>query len=350
MSVGRPRRRRAALTGRQKAAVFLDHDRRRSAPPRSSSSSAEREIEALSAEMAALWRVKAETADEVVSRSSPSASTRRPSSRCGGPEFAREVLEHLLGPDARRGDPRPDHRRGRAAPVRLPAPHAAGADRARSWPTRRRRPSRSSSPRCTRRWAPACSAALPPELQADVAMRIAHDGGHEPGGRRGRRARAAPEALQRPDPGVRAGRRRRLARRAAQPRRPLHGAHGARGDRRGSTASWPTRSARSCSPSTTSSCSATATSSCCCARSTRRTSRWRCAASARRSRTPSSATCPRAAPRCSTRTWTLASRSGAPSSRRPRAGSSRRSAASRRPAPSRSAAAARTASSEDDFI
>ena len=52
-------------------------------------------------------------------------------------------------------------------------------------------------------------------------------------------------------------------------------------------ASWPRRSAACCSSSRTSSSSTTARSSWCCARSTRRTWRWRCAASPRRSRSAS---------------------------------------------------------------
>jgi flagellar motor switch protein FliG len=86
----------AALTGRQKAAVFLiTIGSSRAADILKHLS--EREIEALSAEMASLWRVKAETADAVVQ---DLAERFEASSEfaMGGPEFAREVLEHLLGP------------------------------------------------------------------------------------------------------------------------------------------------------------------------------------------------------------------------------------------------------------
>lgn len=86
----------AALTGRQKAAVFLiTIGTTRAADILKFLS--EREIEAISAEMASLWRVKAETADAVVQELAERFEAQNEFAM-GGPEFAREVLEHLLGP------------------------------------------------------------------------------------------------------------------------------------------------------------------------------------------------------------------------------------------------------------
>jgi flagellar motor switch protein FliG len=84
-----------ALTGRQKAAVFLiTIGTSRAADVLKFLS--EREIEAISAEMASLWRVKAETADAVVQELAERFDS-QDEFAMGGPEFAREVLEHLLG-------------------------------------------------------------------------------------------------------------------------------------------------------------------------------------------------------------------------------------------------------------
>jgi flagellar motor switch protein FliG len=83
------------LTGRQKAAVFLiTIGSNRAADVLKYLS--EREIEALSAEMASLWRVKAETADSVVQELAERFDDANEFAM-GGPQFAREVLEHLLG-------------------------------------------------------------------------------------------------------------------------------------------------------------------------------------------------------------------------------------------------------------
>jgi flagellar motor switch protein FliG len=85
----------AALTGRQKAAVFLiTIGSARAADVLKFLS--EREIEALSAEMASLWRVKSETADSVVQELAERFDGASEFAM-GGPQFAREVLEHLLG-------------------------------------------------------------------------------------------------------------------------------------------------------------------------------------------------------------------------------------------------------------
>jgi flagellar motor switch protein FliG len=87
----------AGLTGRQKAAVFLiTIGSTRAAEVLKFLS--EREIEALSSEMASLWRVKAETADAVVQELAERFDG-TDEFALGGPEFAREVLEHLLGPE-----------------------------------------------------------------------------------------------------------------------------------------------------------------------------------------------------------------------------------------------------------
>lgn len=84
-----------SLTGRQKAAVFLiTIGSNRAAEVLKHLS--EREIEALSAEMATLWRVKAETAQGVMDELADRFE-QRSEFAIGGPEFAREVLEHLMG-------------------------------------------------------------------------------------------------------------------------------------------------------------------------------------------------------------------------------------------------------------
>ncbi|MCW3004216.1 MAG: fliG, partial [Conexibacter sp.] len=90
-----PRSSALNLTGRQKAAVFLiTIGSSRAADVLKYLS--EREIEALSAEMASLWRVKAETAESVVQELAERFDNASEFAM-GGPQFAREVLEHLLG-------------------------------------------------------------------------------------------------------------------------------------------------------------------------------------------------------------------------------------------------------------
>jgi flagellar motor switch protein FliG len=84
-----------SLTGRQKAAVFLiTIGSARAAEVLKHLS--EREIEALSTEMASLWRVKSDTAEAVVQDLAERFEAHSEFAM-GGPEFAREVLEHLLG-------------------------------------------------------------------------------------------------------------------------------------------------------------------------------------------------------------------------------------------------------------
>jgi flagellar motor switch protein FliG len=85
------------LTGRQKAAIFLiSLGSQRAADVLKFLS--EREVEALSAEMANMWRVKAETTSAVIAELAEQFQSRE-AFALGGPEFAREVLEHLLGPE-----------------------------------------------------------------------------------------------------------------------------------------------------------------------------------------------------------------------------------------------------------
>lgn len=87
----------AGLTGRQKAAIFLiSIGSERAAEILRFLT--EREVEALSAEMAAMWRVKAETTRAVIADLAEQFSA-KDYFAMGGPEFAREVLEHLLGPE-----------------------------------------------------------------------------------------------------------------------------------------------------------------------------------------------------------------------------------------------------------
>jgi flagellar motor switch protein FliG len=86
---------RGGLTGRQKAAVFLiTIGSQRAAEVLKHLS--EREIEALSGEMASLWRVKSETAESVVQELAEQFAAGSEFEH-GGPQFAREVLEQLLG-------------------------------------------------------------------------------------------------------------------------------------------------------------------------------------------------------------------------------------------------------------
>lgn len=87
----------AGLNGRQKAAIFLiSIGSERAADILRFLT--EREVEALSAEMAAMWRVKADTTRAVIAELAEQFSA-KDYFAMGGPEFAREVLEHLLGPE-----------------------------------------------------------------------------------------------------------------------------------------------------------------------------------------------------------------------------------------------------------
>src|SRR3954452_1197540 len=85
----------AGLSGRQKAAVLLiSLGTERAANILKHLS--EREVESLSAEMAALWRVRPETSAAVMQEIQDRLSAAQ-ASGVGGPEYAREVLTHLVG-------------------------------------------------------------------------------------------------------------------------------------------------------------------------------------------------------------------------------------------------------------
>jgi flagellar motor switch protein FliG len=87
----------AGLSGRQKAAVLLiSLGTERAANILKHLS--EREVESLSAEMAALWRVRPETSAAVMGEIEDRlASSDISGGGVGGPEYAREVLEQLVG-------------------------------------------------------------------------------------------------------------------------------------------------------------------------------------------------------------------------------------------------------------
>ena len=85
------------LSGRQKAAVLLiSLGTERAANVLKHLS--EREVEALSAEMAALWRVRPETS-AAVQQEIEERLKAADAAGVGGPEYAREVLTHLVGPE-----------------------------------------------------------------------------------------------------------------------------------------------------------------------------------------------------------------------------------------------------------
>jgi flagellar motor switch protein FliG len=87
----------ASLTGRQKAAVLLiSLGTERAANVLKHLS--EREVESLSAEVAGLWRVRPETSAAVMGEIEERLASSDPATGgVGGPEFAREVLEQLVG-------------------------------------------------------------------------------------------------------------------------------------------------------------------------------------------------------------------------------------------------------------
>ncbi len=85
------------LSGRQKAAIFLiSLGSTRAAEILKHLT--EREVEAISAEMANMWRVKADVTRAVIADLAEQFKSKE-AFALGGPEFAREVLEHLLGPE-----------------------------------------------------------------------------------------------------------------------------------------------------------------------------------------------------------------------------------------------------------
>jgi flagellar motor switch protein FliG len=85
------------LNGRQKAAVLLISLGTEMAAHVLKHLS-EREVESLSAEVAALWRVRPETSAAVIDEAVQKLQE-RDAPGVGGPDYAREVLEHLLGPE-----------------------------------------------------------------------------------------------------------------------------------------------------------------------------------------------------------------------------------------------------------
>jgi flagellar motor switch protein FliG len=85
------------LSGRQKAAIFLiSLGSTRAADILKHLT--EREVEAISAEMANMWRVKSDVTAAVIADLAEQFKSKE-AFALGGPEFAREVLEHLLGPE-----------------------------------------------------------------------------------------------------------------------------------------------------------------------------------------------------------------------------------------------------------
>ncbi len=158
------------LTGRQKAAVFLITV----GPQRAAGilkHLSEREIEALSAEMASLWRVNADTADEVVGELAARFEGANEFAM-GGPEFAREVLQNLLGEDradeiigsiAAQAELRPFDFLRRTPPEQIATFLSDEAPQTIALVTASLHPTVGAK----------VLAGLPSDLQADVALRIA---------------------------------------------------------------------------------------------------------------------------------------------------------------------------------
>src|SRR5918997_2863215 len=90
----------STLKGRQKAAVLLIALGAQNAAEILKHLS-DREVETLSLEMSALERVRPEDADTVFGELSERVIASE-AIRSGGVDYAREVLEHLLGPDRAR--------------------------------------------------------------------------------------------------------------------------------------------------------------------------------------------------------------------------------------------------------
>lgn len=158
------------LTGRQKAAVFLiTIGSQRAAGILKHLS--EREIEALSAEMASLWRVNADTADGVVTELAERFEGANEFAM-GGPEFAREVLQNLLGDEradeiigsiAAQAELRPFDFLRRTPPEQIATFLSDEAPQTIALVTASLHPTVGAK----------VLAGLPVELQADVALRIA---------------------------------------------------------------------------------------------------------------------------------------------------------------------------------
>ena len=117
----------SGLSGRQKAAVLLiSLGAERAANVLKHLG--EREVESLSAEMAALWRVRPETSAAVMREIEERLSSNDMlGGGMGGPDFAREVLSQLVGAERAEEIIGVVTHHARGAPVRVPAPHAARA-------------------------------------------------------------------------------------------------------------------------------------------------------------------------------------------------------------------------------
>ena len=268
----------SGLSGRQKAAVLLiSLGAERAANVLKHLG--EREVESLSAEMAALWRVRPETSAAVMREIEERlASNDVLGGGMGGPDFAREVLSQLVGAEradeiigavSAKPETRPFEFLRRTPPEQV---HAFLKD---------------ESPQTIAlvvasvhsTLAARVLAELSPEMQADVALRIAT------------MSETNPDVIRDIEQGLRlklanvvgqefaaAGGVDALAeilnRAGRSTERNVVGARSA-----SPTRSSPTRSSCACSPSRTSSSWRTATCSSCCARSTRRSSSSPCAAS-----------------------------------------------------------------------
>ena len=143
-----------------------------SRPPRSSSHLREEEIEPLSLEMAQTARGPAATRARRSQRgrretarraaSTPRAASTSPA-RCSSASLGPERAAEIIGRLAAIIETRPFEFLRRTPPDQIAA----------FLQTSRRRRSRSSSPTCTRRSPPQVLAQLPPEQQAEIALRIA---------------------------------------------------------------------------------------------------------------------------------------------------------------------------------
>lgn len=166
------------LNGRQKAAIFLiSIGSERAADILRFLT--EREVEALSAEMASMWRVKSETTRAVIAELAEQFSA-KDYFALGGPEFAREVLEHLLGPEraeeiigslAASAELRPFDFLRRTPPEQIATFLADEAPQTQALVVASLHVTLGAH----------VLAALPPEQQADVALRIATMSDTNPG-------------------------------------------------------------------------------------------------------------------------------------------------------------------------
>ena len=156
LSPGPPRRRQGPAQGRGAAGLARHRARRR----RSSSTCA------TTRSRRCRWRWQSSSAStpstsECVLEELAATVAAYDSLIAGGVDYAREVLERCARPRAGAGDHRPPVDRDRAPPVRVPAPHAARADR--HVPAQRvaadDRAGR--SPTCTPRSPPRCSRTCP---------------------------------------------------------------------------------------------------------------------------------------------------------------------------------------------